>query len=336
MMEGYKETPIGLIPENWEATKISALCNVRRGASPRPINDTKWWGGTVGWVRISDATSTKKYLKKTRDSLSQAGVQKSVQIPQGEVILSICATIGKPVIMNMDACIHDGFVWFENLDESIQREYFFYFLLSKQNFLASNRQTGTQGNLNTSIVGHLAFPVPPSIEQSKIASILSTVDEKIDSINQRIEETQKLKQGLMQKLLTRGIGHTRFKDSPLGEIPESWEVCRIVSFLSEEKGAMKIGPFGSQLKKDSMVGAGIKVYGQENIFRKDMGFGDRFITKEHYNQLKSCELHPGDFIISMMGTIGKCMVVPNDIEKGIMDSHLIRLQLNKSRMLPSF
>lgn len=127
-----------------------------------------------------------------------------------------------------------------------------------------------------------------------------------------------------------------YKKTALGKIPEDWELFQVDDFLLDRKGAMKIGPFGSQLKKDSFVPVGYKVYGQENIFEKDIGFGDRYITEEHFNRLKTCELHPGDFIISMMGTIGKCMVVPNGIQRGIMDSHLLRLQLNSKKILSSY
>ena len=73
----------------------------------------------------------------------------------------------------------------------------------------------------------LTIPFPPLPEQQKIAEILSTVDAKIDIINQRISQTQDLKKGLMQRLLTKGIGHTEFKESPLGKIPKSWEVVKV-------------------------------------------------------------------------------------------------------------
>jgi type I restriction enzyme S subunit len=76
-------------------------------------------------------------------------------------------------------------------------------------------------------IGTYSIPLPPLPEQQKIAEILSTVDDKIEVIDQQITETQALKNGLMQRLLTKGIGHTEFKDSPLGEIPKSWEVVKL-------------------------------------------------------------------------------------------------------------
>ena len=116
-------------------------------------------------------------------------------------------------------------------------------------------------------------------------------------------------------------------------IPDVWEVKTIVDIISKRNG-IKIGPFGSQLKKELLVNSGYKVYGQENVFDKNFEIGNRYLTEQHFEKLKSCNLIFGDFIISMMGTIGKCMIVPENIEKGIMDSHLLRLRLNEKIIKP--
>ena len=232
------------VPEGWKLKTIGELANVKRGASPRPINDSQWWGGNVGWVRISDVTSSNKYLNKTTQYLSDLGVSKSVKIDKGEVVLSICATIGKPIIVNVDACIHDGFVWFNKLEKTIHREFWYYFLLSNQEFLASQRQSGTQGNLNTSIVSDLLCYLPPLPEQQKIAAILTSVDEVIEKTQAQINKLKDLKTGMMQELLTRGVGvdgkpHTEFKDSPVGRIPKAWEVVKLDNVATIQSGAAK-------------------------------------------------------------------------------------------------
>ena len=128
----------------------------------------------------------------------------------------------------------------------------------------------------------------------------------------------------------------KFKQTGIGMIPEEWEVLRIEELLLPEKGAIKIGPFGSQLKKEFLVKGGIKVYGQENIYKSDFELGDRYITKERFEILKSCELKSGDIIISMMGTIGFVDVVPLNIKKGIMDSHLLRMRANQNKIDNNF
>lgn len=111
-------------------------------------------------------------------------------------------------------------------------------------------------------------------------------------------------------------------------LPSDWNVYNTNDLLLDKKGAIKIGPFGSQLKKENMVNTGYKVYGQENVIDNDFTAGDRFVAEGKFIQLRSCELKKGDVVISMMGTIGKCEIAPDDIEVGIMDSHLLRLQIN--------
>jgi type I restriction enzyme S subunit len=106
--------------------------------------------------------------------------------------------------------------------------------------------------------------------------------------------------------------------------------------MSQTANSIKIGPFGSALKKEFLTKEGYKVYGQENVYERNMIIGDRFISAEHFRKLNSCEVKPGDFLISMMGTVGKCLIVPTYIKAGIMDSHLLRLRLEPSKLKAEF
>ena len=112
----------------------------------------------------------------------------------------------------------------------------------------------------------------------------------------------------------------------------SFPVLTVEQTAAPAKGAIKIGPFGSQLRKEEMVTAGVKIYGQENIILGDWLVGNRRITRSKYLALKSCELVPGDVVLTMMGTIGRCAVFPDSVEPGIMDSHLLRVQPDTMRM----
>jgi len=122
-----------------------------------------------------------------------------------------------------------------------------------------------------------------------------------------------------------------YKNTEVGMIPKDWDASNIIKVIDKTNG-IKIGPFGSQLKKELLTSSGFKVYGQENVYDKNMEVGDRYISKEHFKKLNSCEVKAGDFLISMMGTIGKCMILPDKFEAGIMDSHLIRLRLDKEKL----
>jgi len=120
-----------------------------------------------------------------------------------------------------------------------------------------------------------------------------------------------------------------YKQTEIGEIPEEWSVVQIDSILELNGNSLRIGPFGSQLKKTLLVDSGYKVYGQENVFTNNFSIGNRFITPNHWELLKAFRVKPRDILVTMMGTIGKTTIVPDVIEDGIIDSHLIRISLNK-------
>ncbi|WP_457356055.1 restriction endonuclease subunit S [Roseateles sp. P5_D6] len=117
---------------------------------------------------------------------------------------------------------------------------------------------------------------------------------------------------------------------------ESFRHATVESLAGPWKGSIKIGPFGSQLKREDMVEHGQKVYGQENVIANDWLAGDRRVSSAKFNALRSCELHPGDVVLSMMGTVGKCAVFPPSAEPGLMDSHLLRIQPNPELVTREF
>lgn len=108
---------IGEIPKHWDFLRIKRLTNIKRGASPRPIDDPKYFddNGEFAWVRIADVTASERYLESTTQVLSELGSSLSVKRYPGDFFLSIAGTVGKPIITKIKCCIHDGFVWFPNL-----------------------------------------------------------------------------------------------------------------------------------------------------------------------------------------------------------------------------
>lgn len=123
----------------------------------------------------------------------------------------------------------------------------------------------------------------------------------------------------------------KFKKTEIGLIPLDWDVVSVKDILKDAPNAMRIGPFGSQLKKEYFVQMGHKVYGRENVFNNDFKIGNRRISPDRYKLFRAYEIKPGDVVIAMMGTVGKCAIVPDDIEPGIMDSHLLRLQIDENQ-----
>jgi type I restriction enzyme, S subunit len=139
----------------------------------------------------------------------------------------------------------------------------------------------------------------------------------------------------MIALRKQHLRYVKYHDSGvewLGEIPEKWNIIRLRFLLHSGFFGLKMGPFGSQLKLEDMTDDGYKVYGQENVISNDFSLGHRFISDEKFHELKIYEILPKDVLITMMGTGGRCTIVPENVQDGIMDSHLIRLRPCNNQM----
>ena len=329
--DGYKITEIGEIPEEWYISKLSELAQIKRGASPRPINNPKWFSEkkNVGWIRISDVTKTKKYLNSTEQYLSDEGVAKSRLVKPNDLIMSICATVVKHIILNIDACINDGFILFDDLNNSkIITDYLYYLLQKKEEEFKGMGQTGTQANLNTNIVGSTLIAIPTIKEQKKIASILSTVDKQIDNVDALIEKNKELKKGLMQTLLTKGIGHTKFKKTEIGEIPEEWEVKKVED-ICEVKGGKRL-PKGYQLEDEDNAFPYIRV---ADMYMGGIKQDDiKYVPRDIVDKIKNYKISKDDLFISVAGTLGIVGQVPDELDGANLTENadkLCNIQINK-------
>jgi type I restriction enzyme S subunit len=191
---------------DWTTATLGSLAKIQRGASPRPIDDTRWFdeNSKVGWVRISDVTSSTMYLTETTQKLSPDGIQKSRPVQNGALIMSICATVGRPIITNIDVCIHDGFVVFDDL--RVDRDFLYYVLAYLEKDWSKHGQTGSQMNLNTTLINttEISFPEEKA-EQELIAHALLAIDDELNLLNTRLSKAKQIKQGMMQELLTGRI-----------------------------------------------------------------------------------------------------------------------------------
>lgn len=112
------------------------------------------------------------------------------------------------------------------------------------------------------------------------------------------------------------------------EMPDSWAVVGFDAIAAPMPNALKAGPFGSALKKDMYVPAGYKIYGQEQVISGDENFGDYFIDEDKYKSLESCAVSPGDILVSLVGTIGKVLILSDKCQRGIINPRLVKLSLH--------
>ncbi|MGL2677416.1 restriction endonuclease subunit S [Helicobacter pylori] len=227
-------------PSNWQKVRLGDIAEIKRGASPRPIENPKWFcaNSNVGWVRISDISKNSRFLYKTAQKLSKKGIEKSRLVKQNSLIMSMCATIGKPIITKIDTCIHDGFVVFEN--PKIDLNYLYYFLCYIEKEWLESGQQGSQVNLNVDLIKNKEIFYPKALnEQIAIANILSDVDHYLYTLDALILKKESVKKALSFELLSqrkrlRGFNQNwqrvKVKDfgiiitgsTPLTQISEYW------------------------------------------------------------------------------------------------------------------
>ena len=124
---GFKQTELGEVPEDWKISTIGAVCEVRRGASPRPIQEFISPIG-IPWVKISDATATcSPFLMNTKEFIKEEGLRNTVYLKKGSLILSNSATPGLPKFLELDACIHDGWLHFPSINVVTQNYLYLLF-----------------------------------------------------------------------------------------------------------------------------------------------------------------------------------------------------------------
>ncbi|WRG41166.1 restriction endonuclease subunit S [Helicobacter pylori] len=193
-----------MLPLNWQRVRLGDIAEIKRGASPRPIENPKWFctNSNVGWVRISDISKNSRFLYKTAQKLSKKGIEKSRLVKQNSLIMSMCATIGKPIITKIDTCIHDGFVVFEN--PKIDLNYLYYFLCYIEKEWLESGQQGSQVNLNVDLIKNKEVFYPKDLnEQIAIANILSALDRYLYSLDALILKKESVKKALSFELLSQ-------------------------------------------------------------------------------------------------------------------------------------
>ncbi len=201
--EGYKNSEVGIIPQEWEEIVIIEICDIKRGASPRPIEKfiTSRTDG-INWIRIGDVDKS-GVIKETQQKIIQDGKDKSVFVKAGDLLLSNSMSYGKPYILEIDGCIHDGWLAISEKKEAINKKYLFYYLMSdgaKKFFKNMSAGSGVQ-NLKKDTVAKLIVAVPSNTEQQAIATALSDMDGLISSLTKLIDKKKNIKQGAMQELL---------------------------------------------------------------------------------------------------------------------------------------
>lgn len=195
---------LGDVPEHWDVVPIKWLSPVKRGASPRPIDDPQYFDeeGEFAWVRIADVSACDGILRETTQRLSSLGSSLSVKIMPNELFVSIAGTVGKPCISAIKACIHDGFVYFPTLKIE---PLFLFRIFEAGDCYGGLGKWGTQLNLNTDTVGSIRVAVPPSEELTQILQFLDSESLRFDTLTAEAQRAIDLLQERRTALISAAV-----------------------------------------------------------------------------------------------------------------------------------
>ena len=324
MREGYKKTEVGVIPEDWEVKKLGLVTQLIKDGTHNPPTRVDKGIPLLSAENIFNRKVNYGINEKNISIDDYNIMHKNYTIDKGDILMTIVGTIGRvAVVKDNNKFTVQRSVAIIKSNEEVNNDYLAYFLESEICKKDLNRRSNStaQAGLYLGELGKIKIIVPPLKEQEKIAEILSTVDSQIDDTEKLIEKCKELKKGLMQKLLTRGIGHSEFKKTEVGEIPASWEVNKLSNITDVRDGTHDSPQY---------VETGIPFVTSKNLKEFGIDFSDvNYISNEDHEKFSKRSLvDNGDILFGMIGTIGNPVLVKKTFDFSIKNVALIKIDNN--------
>lgn len=202
--------------------RIGNVADIGRGSSPRPITDKRYFeNGEIPWIKIADATVSGKYIYKTKQYVNNLGASYSRKMKPGTLILSASGSLGIPHFLGVEGCIHDGWIYMDNIHD-IDKQYLYYLLLTMRPYFDNLSYGAAIQNINTTILSKTKIEVPGIQNQEKIGLMLSAYDNLIENNNKRIKLLEQMAENLYKEWFVRfrfpGYEDTEFEDG----MPRGW------------------------------------------------------------------------------------------------------------------
>lgn len=309
--EGYKQTEVGVIPEDWDVRKIASLGDVVRGGSPRPAGDPRFFNGSyIPWLTVAAITNISEHqlcVYETYSRLTEEGAKYSRILEENTVIIANSgATLGVAKILSVRCCANDGIAAIINQKYG-DKMFVCHFINTKTKELRETVATGNgQPNLNTTLIKEIPIPFPSEEEQRSIATALSDVDALIASLDKLIAKKQAIKTATMQQLLTgkkrlpgfdEGKG---YKKTEIGVIPEDWNAAKLGDVAEVIMGQ---SPKGNSYNRD---GNGLP------LINGPTEFTDKHPVKVQWTTEPTKLCTSGDLLICVRGSSTGRINVAND------------------------
>lgn len=294
---GYKQTELGIIPEDWDVSSLSRLALLERGKfSARPRNDPKYFGGDIPFIQTGDITNSNGRISRYTQTLNTDGLRVSRLFPCNTLFFTIAANIGDIAFADFSVACPDSIVAILPRVHT-DRVWLFFELLSRKASFEGIATQNAQLNINLEKLRPYLLPLPPLSEQRAIAEALGDVDALLLGLDRLIAKKRDLKQATMQQLLT---GKTR-----LPGFSGEWEVKRL-----GEIARFRTGPFGSALHQSDYANDGIPIINPMHIVDgKIVPDISMTVSSKAARNLSDFMLSAGNIIIGRRGEMGRCAVV---------------------------
>lgn len=319
--------------QGWKAVRLGDVCDLSTGGTPPSSDPLNYKGGQIPWLVSGDVHRGE--INECTGRITDVGFANSNArwLPTNSVVIALNGqgkTRGTVALLRMRATCNQSLVAISPRDATVLMPEFLFWNL-RGRYEQIRRVTGDDGNdrrgLNMPLIRNISLSLPPLVEQQRI---VATLDAAFQGIEAAVSHTGDMDSHLAD-LHRALIGSFVF-----GEFQGDWETVS-VGELAKEKGSIRTGPFGSQLLHSEFVEQGVAVLGIDNVVANEFRWSKRrFITPEKYEELRRYTVRPGDVLISIMGTCGRCAVVPDDIPLSINTKHLCCISVNIERCLPEY
>ena len=317
---------MAMLPEGWSAHDLGDLAQKIEGGGTPPRNEPSYWDGDIPWASVKDLRGVK--LSTTEEFISELGLENSSSklIPSNTMIIASRMAVGKAVFFNQDVAINQDLKAFypkENTDGLFLLQWY----LSQSEKIESLATGSTVKGIRLDDLTLLPIDLPPLPEQQKIATILSSVDDVIEKTRAQVDKLKDLKTGMIQELLTKGIGHTEFKDSPAGRIPESWSVVRLGDITVEHKQGY--------YSKERYSENGTYVIRITDMASPKISFTEMPKMVISKDEVEAYRVKEGDFLFARSGAIGRYGIYESK-NQAVFASYLIRFRFDPERCINYF
>jgi len=279
---------------DWRSASFQDLCDITRGASPRPIHDYLGDEG-MPWIKIADATAEpSRFISSTKEKIKNHGVRASVEVFPGDLILSNSATPGLPKFMKINACIHDGWMLLRNF-KGLDKEYAYWLLLCERVKLVAQGNGSVFTNLKTDILKSHVVKIPPIKVQVAVANALNLLDDRITLLRETNATLEAIAQALFKSWFvdfdpvrakaegrkpegmdatTAALFPDSFEESELGLVPKGWRWAALAdAYEMNPARKLKKGEVAPYLDMSSAPTSG---HCSEAYVQREMGSGAKF------------------------------------------------------------